>query len=229
MAAAIGPPPYLRAEMHQHNHNHMHQHQHMHQHYPPSYLAAAAAAGAPLTPAAHLVSTKSEPVYQQGCKWYLVRVRVPSSLEWWFWLSWKHQYGAYLCYGVLVVETGLFREKSGIVVKDGNLNCFGPRDFLETPISKRYKNRKYIDAPGKIFFLWAYHPEWNSGNKMKDKKFNYSWQRWKNTVVALFPSLCLHLKEKEDVYSYKSMGVKTWWLAVISESLGHHGNKSGKW
>ena len=60
MAAAIGPPPYLRAEMHQHNHNHMHQHQHMHQHYPPSYLAAAAAAGAPLTPtAAHLVSTKS--------------------------------------------------------------------------------------------------------------------------------------------------------------------------
>ncbi len=57
MAAAIGPPPYLRAEMHQHNHNHMHQHQHMHQHYPSSYLAAAA--GAPLAPtAAHLVSIR---------------------------------------------------------------------------------------------------------------------------------------------------------------------------
>ena len=43
---------------------------------------------------------------------------------------------------------------------------------------------------------------------MKDRKFSYSWQRWKNTVVALFPSLCLHLKEKEDVYSLQIDGSK---------------------
>ncbi|XP_013416599.1 autism susceptibility gene 2 protein homolog isoform X3 [Lingula anatina] len=29
---ALGPPPYLRADIHQHQHQHMHQHQHTHQH-----------------------------------------------------------------------------------------------------------------------------------------------------------------------------------------------------
>ena len=112
MAAAIGPPPYLRAEMHQHNHNHMHQHQHMHQHYPPSYLAAAAAAGAPLTPtAAHLVSNPVHctKVPATGVMWYLREML--ENLECYFWCDTSAYNNMYLFINLMPSLKVLTRRK----------------------------------------------------------------------------------------------------------------------
>lgn len=53
-ATVLGPPPYMRADIHQHQHMHQHQHQHTHQHMyplPPPFSASLVP-----TPAPHLVS-----------------------------------------------------------------------------------------------------------------------------------------------------------------------------
>ncbi|KAJ8312785.1 hypothetical protein KUTeg_010158 [Tegillarca granosa] len=61
-ATVLGPPPYMRADIHQHQHMHQHQHQHTHQHMyplPPPFSASLVP-----TPAPHLIRYDKIPRFE---------------------------------------------------------------------------------------------------------------------------------------------------------------------